>query len=273
LPFVSFVFLELMNIVVLVASHKQYWMPRQAPYLPIEVGADLKEPLALGGVRDNQGENISRKNFNYCELTALYWAWKNLREADAVGLVHYRRHFGKKPLFGTTPTVFALADYEKALKKAPVLVPPKRNYFIETVRSQYEHAHNPADLKVLRDVIAEDTPEYLPAFNRVMEGTTTHIYNMFVMKRPYLDAYCEWLFAVLKKVENRIDCSTYDQYEARVFGFLAERMLDVWLITNSVPTAQLPVVQLERTNWIKKGSSFLWRKFFAGHRTGKSTSR
>ena len=63
------------NIKIIVATHKKYKMPNDAMYLPVQVGAEGKE--TLGYVRDNEGENISHKNPNYCELTGLYWAWKN----------------------------------------------------------------------------------------------------------------------------------------------------------------------------------------------------
>lgn len=81
-----------MEIKVIVAAHKKYQMPKDELYLPLQVGSALHD--SIGYARDNDGDNISDKNPNFCELTGLYWAWKNL-DADAVGLVHYRRHFGK----------------------------------------------------------------------------------------------------------------------------------------------------------------------------------
>ena len=66
-----------MDIKILVATHKKYWMPEDEVYLPLHVGAEGKSDL--GYIKDNTGENISAKNPNYCELTGLYWAWKNLR--------------------------------------------------------------------------------------------------------------------------------------------------------------------------------------------------
>ena len=65
------------NLKMLVASHKPYWMPDDPAYLPVQVGAAGKETIP-GFQRDDEGENISAKNPNYCELTALYWAWKDL---------------------------------------------------------------------------------------------------------------------------------------------------------------------------------------------------
>lgn len=94
------------NIKILIAAHKQYWMPNDPVYLPLHVGAEGKQDL--GYTQDNTGDNISAKNPNFCELTGLYWAWKNL-DADYVGLVHYRRYFTRKEVH----------DIEK--KKAQVL--------------------------------------------------------------------------------------------------------------------------------------------------------
>ena len=79
-----------MKIKILVAAHKEYRMPKDPMYLPIQVGAEGKR--SFGYQRDDTGENISSANPRMCELTAIYWAWKNL-DADYVGLVHYRRHF------------------------------------------------------------------------------------------------------------------------------------------------------------------------------------
>ena len=83
-----------MSIKVIVATHKKYIMPADEMYIPVHVGREGKDDL--GYTPDNTGDNISNKNAYYCELTGLYWAWKNL-QADYVGLAHYRRHF-RRPL-------------------------------------------------------------------------------------------------------------------------------------------------------------------------------
>ena len=80
-----------MDIKILIAMHKPYWTPEDDVYLPLQVGSAL-HPHFLP-VTDDSGDNISAKNPGYCEMTGLYWAWKNLK-ADYVGLCHYRRYFG-----------------------------------------------------------------------------------------------------------------------------------------------------------------------------------
>lgn len=81
------------DIKIIIASHKKYKNSCEEMYIPIQVGAEGKEKIE-GYIQDNTGENISSKNPYFCELTGLYWAWKNL-DADYVGLVHYRRYFIK----------------------------------------------------------------------------------------------------------------------------------------------------------------------------------
>ena len=78
------------DIKIIVATHKPYEMPIDKMYMPIHVGAEGKDNI--GFQRDDCGINISDKNYSFCELTGLYWAWKNI-EFDYLGLVHYRRHF------------------------------------------------------------------------------------------------------------------------------------------------------------------------------------
>ena len=82
---------QTVDVKIIVATHKKYRMPVDEMYLPVHVGAVGNETIS-GCQRDDEGENISALNPYFCELTGLYWAWKNL-EADYIGLVHYRRHF------------------------------------------------------------------------------------------------------------------------------------------------------------------------------------
>jgi hypothetical protein len=248
-----------MNIKIIVAAHKSYWMPSDPMYLPLHVGAEGKQSLGYSG--DNTGDNISLKNPNYCELTGLYWAWKNL-QADYIGLVHYRRHFtvtGAKE--SKQERVITQPQMEAVLNKTDVILPKPRNYFIETNYSQYAHAHHAEDLDTTRAILEERHPQYLAAYDSVMQKTVGHRFNMFVMKKDKFDSYCQWLFAVLFELERRLDISQYSKNDVRVFGFVSERLLDVWLETNHVSYQELPYIFMEKQNWIVKGMNFLKRKF------------
>ena len=72
-----------MKTTILVACHKPYDTPKQPCYVPIQVGAALSGQTLDGMIRDDTGDNISGKNRSFCELTALYWAWKNL-DSEAI---------------------------------------------------------------------------------------------------------------------------------------------------------------------------------------------
>ncbi|MCI5709088.1 DUF4422 domain-containing protein [Veillonella caviae] len=250
------------EMTIMVAVHKPYWMPEENIYMPIHVGAEGKD--SIGFVGDNTGNHISLKNPNYCELTALYWFWKN-QYADVVGLCHYRRYFstGKftSDLDSKKASILKEKDYRNLLLDCECLVPKKRNYYIETVRSQYEHAHYKKDLDILESVLCEFYPGYVNAFNTVMNSKRLHLLNMFVMDWALYDKYCTFLFDVLGKVEERTDLTGYSVQEARIYGFLAERIFNVWLVKNEIKTKEVPVVFLEKINWIKKGTAFLARKF------------
>ena len=255
-----------MDIKILVATHKKYWMPDDDVYLPIHVGREGKEDI--GYIGDNIGDNISDKNANYCELTGLYWAWKNLK-CDYIGLCHYRRYFAGKNLHTNNAekkkaAILYRNDYEKLLQEYDVILPEKCNYYIETVRSQYEHAHNKRDLDEAERIVAEFYPEYSEAFAKVMGRTKLHILNMFVMKKALFDEYCSWLFSILFELEKKIDITNYNQYEARVFGFISERLFNAWLEKQQLNVEEMPVINLEKVNWVNKIYKFLKRKIKKG---------
>lgn len=248
-----------MNIKIIVATHKQYWMPSDEMYMPIHVGREGKQDL--GYVGDNSGDNISEKNANFCELTGLYWAWKNLN-ADYIGLAHYRRHFCMKGTKGDKKDkVLTKEQLETVLKNHDIILPNPRNYYIETNYSQYIHAHHKEDLDVTREILEEKYPAYIPIYDESMKRTIGHRFNMFIMKKEYFDGYCEWLFDVLFELEKRLDISQYNQNDARVFGFVSERLLDVWLETNQLKSVNMPVEFMEKQNWFTKGLAFIQRKF------------
>ena len=250
-----------MNIKIIIASHKQYWVPKDDVYLPLHVGKKGKKNIGLIG--DDTGDNISGKNSNYCELTGLYWAWKNL-EADYIGLVHYRRYFTHKDGHNNEDKkkyILQHNDWLNLLGKCDIIVPKKRKYYIETNYSHYAHAHNKFDLDKTRDVIKKSYPEYLDSFDQVMKQTSAHMFNMFVMKKDKFDVYCKWLFSILFELENRIDISSYNTAEARVFGYISELLLDVWLDKNNFTYKEVNVTFMEKQNWLKKGTKFLLRKF------------
>lgn len=250
-----------MSVKIFIAAHKNYEMPDDDIYIPLEVGAALRNDLGLKGVRDNEGINISEKNPNYCELTGHFWIWKNIKDADIVGLVHYRRYFkGKSQDQGKFARILSSGEIEKYLKDYQAILPVKRNYFVETVRSQYIHAHHEEDLLALEKAIKKICPTYLPAFEQVMDSKKLHLLNMFVMKKELFDEYCAWLFPLLEEVEKTLDILKYSKNDARVYGFLSERLLDVWLIKNKIKYCELPVLNLETVNWPQKIAKFLLRK-------------
>lgn len=178
------------KIKIIVASHKKYRMPEEDMYVPVQVGAKGRKDIGM--LRDDSGDNISEKNPNYCELTGLYWAWKN-ETYDVLGMVHYRRFFVEKKKKNKWGAIATRKQIQKRLNKSDIILPKKRNYFIETNYSQYCHAHNAIDLDTTRVIIEEKYPEYLPEFDRQMKKTKGHKFNMFIMKRYAVDEYCEWL--------------------------------------------------------------------------------
>lgn len=243
------------KIKVITVTHKEYWLPKDELYLPIQVGfAD-----SLGITRDNTGDNISSKNKNYCELTALYWAWKNY-EADYIGLDHYRRHFASRRFGNKQKRILKIQDIERVIADAEIILPKKRHYWIETNESQYIHAHNKADLLILEEVLNEKYPEYVDCYKDVMKRTYGHRFNMMIMKYEVLNEYCTFLFDVLFEIEKRIDISSYSDYDARIYGFLSERLLDVWICKNSKQYIEISYVYMENENWIRKIYEFLKRK-------------
>ena len=238
-----------MRAKIFVTYHKDTHLVNSGILEPIQVG----DGPALQGCRyrDNTGRNISDRNGLYCEMTAAFWAWQNTSDLDYIGLLHYRRFldFSQSqhdldawgvtnwPSFTTDFTSrFGLNDacIEAALHGVDVLLPRRwnvRNAGFRTLQEHYAKAphHHAADLDQCLAVIKEDCPEYLASWHDVMQSDSGWFNNMVVMRSDLFRSYCAWLFPLLQQLEPRIPLEHYGVQERRVLGYLAERLLNVWL--------------------------------------------
>lgn len=252
------------NIKVIVATQKKYQMPEENMYVPVQVGTEGKEKIE-DYIQDNKGDNISSKNPYFCELTGLYWAWKNL-DVDYIGLVHYRRYFTNvkripKQEEEKFKYILSEDDAQKILESTDIILPKKRKYYIENLYSHYEHTMYIEPLNETRKIIEEKCPEYLEEFDKLHKRTSAHMFNMFIMKKEILNEYCTWLFDILFELEKRIDVTKYDAFHARFFGRISELLLDVWINKNNLKYEEVKVMNMQKVNWWKKGTSFLKAKF------------
>lgn len=233
------------NIKIYVATHKEAKMPNNSIYVPIRVGASLNEK-DFGYLRDDTGDNISSKNKNFCELTALYWMWKN-DKSDIVGLTHYRRYFFKKGKSNKLENVLDENDIENILKERDIIVPNSTFIIKHNAEKSWEKTHIKKDYDECRKIINEKYPDYMDAFNKFSKSRFLFICNMFIARKEIFDEYCAWLFNILFELEKRTDLSEYDDYNKRLFGFLSERLFNVWLIKHSeLKVKKMPVYNIDK---------------------------
>lgn len=252
------------NTKILICCHKKCELPQDEIFLPIQVGAAISNE-DLGIQRDDRvnGEvcdNISSKNKNYCELTAVYWAWKNIKklypDLEYIGLNHYRRYFSfDKKNFSDDSIIKStslVANYKidkkklsKLLQKGYTIVAKPRVYQY-SLSVDYACCHVSDDLRLLQKIIHELTPEYDEAFfSAIICNNKLSPYNMTVIGLRNFDDYCDWLFKILFEAEKRINISNYNPVQARIFGYMAERLFNVWLYKNSKKVKKLNIYKFD----------------------------
>ncbi len=249
--------MENKKIKILVACHKPCEVYHDDVYTPIHVGRAMSKYVKDLNwmIGDNTGDNISEKNGSFCELTALYWAWKNMKNVDYIGLCHYRRYFDFLRQVTSTLPIYSMPEESfkeynpimtyktiKALSRGEVIV-AKKQYHRESLITQYSLNHVSDDLRTLREVIRQKgEKKYVKSFESVMFGNKYSPYNMFVMSKGHFDMYCKWLFDVLFEVEKRTDISHYNPVQKRIYGYMSERLLNVFLKANRFKEYEVPVV-------------------------------
>lgn len=262
-----------MDVKVIIAAHKKYRMPDDEMYLPVHVGAIGKE--SIGYQRDDEGENISELNPYFCELTGLYWAWKNL-DAEYIGLVHYRRHFSLYPHSKDRwNSILKKSELKNDLGRIKAFVPKKRWYLIETLYSHYEHTHYKSQLDETRVIIAEKYPEYLNSFDKGVKQRWGYMFNMMIMEKGLFNEYCAWLFSILFLLRDRLGEEGLTPFHSRYYGRISEIIFNVWLLEQQSigklkpsEMREIPYIHMEKVNLWKKGAAFLGAKFFGKKYSG-----
>ena len=175
--------------------------------------------LPENALRDDTGDNISAKNKQFCELTALYWLWKHAGE-DIIGLAHYRRHF------------LLPQDWkERMLNNQINVILPTPLYVAPSVEENFKSRHDPSDWEFMMQYLKNNHPEDFQSANKFFKGNLYSPCNMFVMKREVLDALCTWLFPILFQVANH-GGQKEDSYLNRYPGFISERLISLFFEIN-----------------------------------------
>ena len=220
------------KILVVASSQKEEKMSfNKRPYYTISVGDYSKENSSCD-FKDNNGENISDLNKNFCELTAYYWAWKNLK-CDIIGIEHYRRYLGNlltnKNKFG----ILAESQIDKYLKNYDAILPYKEamkigRFKLVSAYNQYCVNHYKKDLDKTLEIIKEYYPDYYQYCN-VLNDKKIYTRNILITRKDIFDDLCAFEFGVLFKLKDNINISKYPSYQKRIFGFLSERLLNIFL--------------------------------------------
>lgn len=215
-----------MNGLIYMMTHCAFTPPDDLVYHPLQVGRALHP--SLGFDTDNTGDNISSRNSSYCELTGVYWVWKNspIPPDGFIGISHYRR---------------CLLDEHEHLWNSPSISNALKKYDIMTTKqvtldcsyhTGFGGRHNTADLDAAGNALRALYPDYYPDYEKLVNENRTYFGNMMIARRSLYNDYCTWLFSILFETEKHVDVTGYDGYAKRLYGFLSEFLLFVWVSHN-----------------------------------------
>lgn len=216
------------NLKIYILTHKQFEYEKNEIYEPLLNGSALHES-DFGYTRDDTGDNISKLNPYYAELTGEYWAWKN-STADIIGFCHYRRYFVKD----LSLKKLEKNDIEKILREYDIIVPQRMKLeetnleFIEKEGMKSGTCERKEDYELLRQIIEKESPEYLKYYDQVLNEKEIFLYNMFICRKELADDYFDWVFNILEKFKEKNDFSGYGENK-RVLGYLSERLINVYV--------------------------------------------
>lgn len=225
------------TVKIIVACHKQAPEVRcDDIHMPVHVGHALN-PVDLGYQPDDEGgDNISAKNPAYCELTAMYWAWKNLKEdVDYIGLAHYRRYFN---LDVTPANLLKIFEKNDIIAIKPMILP-------QALQQCILRSVSPEDFYIMIDSLLELYPDYRQSVIEFFYmRNRLSLCNMFIAPCETFGRYCEFLFSVLQLTESRLRQNPFNR-QRRVMGYLGEVLLGLWIGHNRIKPYYVSMVNAE----------------------------
>lgn len=251
---------------ILVACHKPSRVYKNDIYMPIHVGravSPYKKQMA-DYLRDDTGDNISDKNPMYCELTAQYWAWKNLHDVEYVGFCHYRRFYDCK-LTQRLPKIFR--NYDIVLIKESLWT---------TVENDLIRYVSMEDVTIFLKILKKFHPEYERITLKYLHGNILYSKNMMICRKELFDKYAEWIFPLLQKCEKYMKVSSYTRAR-RSLAYLGEYFMPVYMLYHhfniyNTHVTKSPLDMPNNTltnikNIIKNCHHKTWRIFIKSHKT------
>ena len=275
------------DIRIFIACHKPTYVPENPIFYPVQVGTALTEKrLEHMAYRDNEGDNISGKNPDYCELTAQYWAWKNI-DCDYYGFFHYRRYLtfhrvcpvmasgrilGKRqhPYIELDSVWDDLTPYwmeaewmAQQIMKYDLLT-VYRERINTTVYRQYCQYHEAEELNHMLEIVNRVYPEYTDSAKAYMSSKDIYYMNMYIMKKELFQKYMEWLFTLLSAFEAERKEADRQKQEPRLIGYLAERLFGIFYLyqrNRGAQCAELSYLKFYHTEPGKEESTSNIREF------------
>ena len=228
----------MVKVKVFVVTHKVAKIPEEEVLVPIQVGHSLSVPLA-GMIGDDTGVNISGKNPQYCEMTAHYWIWKNIKDIEYVGVCHYRRYLGIDISERNIDELMADCDV--------IMVEP--SFYLDSVYSYFAKFMGAENMTILWMVMKKICPEYVDALENVCDGVKFHPFNMLLCRKALFDEYSEWMFNILQECEKYVKLAPYTNAR-RTLAYMAELLTGVYFLYRGMKIRSVPYYKIEDGNRI-----------------------
>lgn len=221
----------------------------------IQAGAALTD-IHISDIRDDTGDNISAKNVNYSELSAMYWvgkhgtcgavggngsagrngaASKNEVESrngaenkngaasgcetkDYLGLFHYRR-----VLDVTEEDLYRIKNHD-----IDVILPyPTIHY--PSADEHHKRYLKASDWEAMVRSVKEISPEYAKKLEEISLQPYFYNYNMFIARKHIFKEYCDWVFPILERTEE-LSTPKGSERADRYIGYLGESLTTLFFM-------------------------------------------